>query len=64
MRDTPDGAGRFEGIRRIAVGGLSAQEAHELLTARAGGPVDELVADHIVAATGATRWRWSSCPQC
>ena len=52
MRDTPDSLGRFEGIRRIALGGLSAQEAHELLTARAGGRVDELVADHIVGLTG------------
>ena len=52
MRDTADAPGRFEGIRRIALGGLSAQEAHELLTARAGGRVDELVADHIVAVTG------------
>jgi len=36
MRDTPDAPGRFEGIDRIALGGLSAHEAHELLTALAG----------------------------
>ena len=33
------------------LGGLSTPEAHELLTAAAVGPVDETVADHIVAAT-------------
>jgi len=52
MRDTPDAAERFEGIRRISLGGLSSQEAHELLTARVGGPVDEVVASRIVTATG------------
>jgi DNA-binding CsgD family transcriptional regulator len=52
MRDTPDTPERFEGIGRIALGGLCAHEAHDLLTARAGGPVDEVVANHIVTATG------------
>ncbi len=51
-RDTPDAPRRFEGIGRIALGGLSTQEAHELLTARVGARVDEIVANHIVAATG------------
>ena len=51
MRDTPDAPVRFEGIRRMRLGGLSPQEASELLTARAGRPVDEVVANRIVAAT-------------
>ena len=51
MRETPEARVRFEGIRRIELGGLSTPEAHELLAAAAVGPVDEIVADHIVAAT-------------
>ena len=51
MRETPEARVRFEGIRRIELGGLSTPEAHELLAAAAVGPVDENVADHIVAAT-------------
>jgi DNA-binding CsgD family transcriptional regulator len=52
MRDTPNAPERFEGLRRIPLEGLSTREAHALLTTRAGGLVDELVADHLVAATG------------
>ena len=51
MRETPEARVRFEGIRRIELGGLSTPEAHELLAAAAVGPVDEIVANHIVAAT-------------
>ena len=51
MRDTPEERVRFHVTRRIDLSGLPAQEAHELLSAHAGGPVDEIVADHIVAST-------------
>jgi DNA-binding CsgD family transcriptional regulator len=51
MRKTPEARVRFEGIRRIELGGLPDPEANELLTAAAAGPVDESVANHIVAAT-------------
>ena len=52
MRGPPDARGRFEGLRRIDLGGLSAPEALDLLTAATGGPVEETVASRIVAATG------------
>ncbi len=51
MRDSPDTRIRFGGIPTIDVGGLSTNEAHQLLTAAAAGPVDEIVANDIVAAT-------------
>ena len=51
VRDAADAAARFEGIHSITLGGLSPPEAHELLTERAQGPIDELVARHLVAAT-------------
>jgi hypothetical protein len=51
MRETPENGVRFEGIRRIELGGLSTPDAHELLAAAAVGPIDEIVANHIVAAT-------------
>src|SRR4029453_15496895 len=62
-RDTPDAPRRFEGIGRIALGGLSTQEAHELLTARAGARVDEIVANHIVAATGGNQLALIELPE-
>ena len=49
---SPDARVRFEGLRRIDLGGLSAPEALDLLTAATGVPVDETVASRIVAATG------------
>jgi DNA-binding NarL/FixJ family response regulator len=52
MRGPPDVRGRFEGLRRIDLGGLSASEALDVLTAASGGPVEESVASRIVAATG------------
>ena len=57
MRDTADVPRRFEGIRRIALGGLSPQEAHELLTALAGGRVDESSATTSSPRPEATHWR-------
>ena len=51
MRETPQAGARFEGIRRLELGGLSSPDAHELLAASAVGPIDEVVANHIVAAT-------------
>ncbi len=50
MREPADGRERFEGIQRVTVGGLPAQEARELLIAHAGGPVDDVVADQLVTA--------------
>ena len=44
---------RPSAVRRhppVTIGGLSPSDAHELLTARAGGPVDDTVAGHLVAA--------------
>jgi DNA-binding NarL/FixJ family response regulator len=51
VRDTPDAATRFAGIRSVPLGGLSPPEAHQLLTECAKGPVDEAVAGRLVAAT-------------
>ena len=51
VRDTPDALTRFAGIRSVTLGGLSPPEAHQLLTERAAGPVDEVVAGRLVAAT-------------
>ena len=52
MRGPPDARARFEGLRRIDLGGLSAPDALHLLTAATGRPVEETVASRIVAATG------------
>ena len=62
MRETPEDRVRFEGIRRIELGGLSTPEAHELLAAAAVGPVDEIVAKTSSPRPTETRWRSWSCP--
>ena len=62
MRETPGSRVRFEGLRRIELGGLSTPEAHELLAAAAGGPVDEMSPTTSSLRRTATRWRSWSCP--
>ncbi len=62
MRDTPDTPVRFEGIPTIDLGGLSTPEAHELLTTAAARPIDEAVANHIVAATDGNPLALSELP--
>ena len=51
MRETPGAGARFEGIRRLELGGLSSPDAHELLAAAAVVPIDADVANQLVAAT-------------
>jgi DNA-binding CsgD family transcriptional regulator len=50
VRDPP-GAGPFEGLAELAVGGLEDRDARELLQAVVAGPLDERVRDRIVAET-------------
>jgi hypothetical protein len=51
----------FRGLPELALGGLRDTDARELLAQVVRWPLDERVRDRIVAETGGTRWRCSSC---
>lgn len=51
-RGEPDGAGAFEGLETLTVGGLAGAQAHELLGQSVEGRVDAAVAARIVADAG------------
>jgi DNA-binding CsgD family transcriptional regulator len=47
----PSGDPHFEGLPKLAVGGLDNRDAHELLATVVTGPLDERVRDRLVAET-------------
>ena len=51
IREAAVRGARFDGLRRLDLGGLPDREALELLTSATGCPVDDRVASRIIAAT-------------